>query len=218
MAVYGYARVSTLRQADEGESLAVQNRQIINYAALHGFTLDQVFIERGVSGSTSLSERSEGQLLLKTLKPGDCVITPKLDRMFRSAIDALGILDQFKSQDIGLHMIDLGGNVCGDGISKLMFTILSAVAEAERDRIRERIAQVKSDQKHRGRYLGGKIPFGFELGPNGNLNPIPTQQEVINLVQELRRKKNTFRYIQSFLKNNDINISISTIHRICLDN
>ena len=216
MAVYGYARVSTLRQADEGESLAVQNRQIINYAALHGFTLDQVFIERGVSGSTSLSERSEGQLLLKTLKPGDCVITPKLDRMFRSAIDALGILDQFKSQDIGLHMIDLGGNVCGDGISKLMFTILSAVAEAERDRIRERIAQVKSDQKHRGRYLGGKIPFGFELGPNGNLKPIPTQQEVIQLVQELRRKKNTFRYIQSFLKKSGVNISISTIHRICL--
>jgi putative DNA-invertase from lambdoid prophage Rac len=36
-----------------------------------------------------------------------------------------------------LHMIDLGGDVIGNGISKLVFTILSAVAESERDRIRE---------------------------------------------------------------------------------
>ena len=36
-------------------------------------------------------------------------------------------------------------------LSKLVFTILSAVAEAERDRIRERIATVKQDQRARGR-------------------------------------------------------------------
>jgi hypothetical protein len=40
-------------------------------------------------------------------------------------------LDEFKHQSIGLHMIDLGGDVCGNGISKLVFTILSAV-EARR--------------------------------------------------------------------------------------
>jgi len=39
----------------------------------------------------------------------------------------------------------------GNGISKLLFAILSAVAEGERDRIRERIADVKRDQKARGR-------------------------------------------------------------------
>ena len=59
------------------------------------------------------------------------------------------------------HMIDLGGNVTANGISKLAFTILSAVAEAERDRIRERISTVKADQKARGRYLGGKVPYGY---------------------------------------------------------
>ena len=50
-------------------------------------------------------------------------------------------------------MIDLGGDVTGDGHAKLVFTILSAVAEAERDRTRERIMDVKVDQKRRGRYL-----------------------------------------------------------------
>jgi DNA invertase Pin-like site-specific DNA recombinase len=41
-------------------------------------------------------------------------------------------------------MIDLGGDATGNGISKLVFTILSAFAEPERDRIRERILDVKS--------------------------------------------------------------------------
>src|SRR5260370_41914714 len=41
---------------------------------------------------------------------------------------------QLQEAGISLHMIDLGGDVTGNGISKLVFTILSAVAEAERDR------------------------------------------------------------------------------------
>jgi DNA invertase Pin-like site-specific DNA recombinase len=68
------------------------------------------------------------------------VITPKLDRMFRTASDALANLDRMKRLGVNLHMIDLGGDVTGKGTAKLVFTILSAVAEAERDRIRERIS------------------------------------------------------------------------------
>ena len=93
--------------------------------------------------------------MLASLKPGDIVITAKLDRMFRSALNALDVLAQLKATGVSLHMIDLGGDVTGNGVSKLVFTILSAVAEAERDRIRERISQVKADQRQRGRFLGG---------------------------------------------------------------
>ena len=71
------------------------------------------------------------------------IVTARLDRAFRSASDALGTLEGLKDQGVGLHMIDLGGDVCGNGISKLVFTILCAVAENERDRIRERIRDVK---------------------------------------------------------------------------
>jgi putative DNA-invertase from lambdoid prophage Rac len=39
------------------------------------------------------------------------VVTPKLDRMFRSALDALAVLDQLKAKGVSLHMIDLGGDV-----------------------------------------------------------------------------------------------------------
>src|ERR1700757_5227171 len=124
---------------------------------MNGLTLDSIFVERGVSGSKPVGERPEGARLLAGLKAGDTVITPKLDRMFRSALDALDVLGKLKARGVSLHMIDLGGDVTGNGISKLVFTILSAVAEAERDRIRERVATVKADQRQRGRYLGGII-------------------------------------------------------------
>jgi DNA invertase Pin-like site-specific DNA recombinase len=172
MAVYSYARVSTARQADEGESLGAQERTLAGYAMMHGLAITKSFVERGVSGSVPLNDRPQGRALLGALKSGDIIITPKLDRMFRSALDALKILADLKDRGINLHMIDLGGDVTANGISKLVFTILSAVAEAERDRIRERISTVKADQKVRGRYLGGIVPYGYAL-VGGRLAPIP---------------------------------------------
>lgn len=86
-----------------------------------------------MSGSKPIAERPEGAKLLATLQLGDTVITAKLDRMFRSALDALDILVKLKHRDVVLHMIDLGDDVTSNGISKLVFTILSAVAEAKRD-------------------------------------------------------------------------------------
>jgi putative DNA-invertase from lambdoid prophage Rac len=156
--VYGYARGSTTMQADEGESLDVQQRTIAGYAQMHGLPVERVFVERGVSGSKPLAERPQGSALIAAIKHGDTVITPKLDRMFRSTLDALA---KMKHAGISLHMIDLGGDTTGNGVSKLVFTILNAVAEAERDRTCERIAEVKADQRRRGRYLGGKVPFGW---------------------------------------------------------
>lgn len=98
--------------------------------------VDEFFIEGGVSGSVPLANRPEGQRLLAALQAGDVIITAKPIAPFRSAADALGTLEQLKEDKIALHMIDLGGDVTGNGISKLVFTILSAVAENERDRIR----------------------------------------------------------------------------------
>jgi DNA invertase Pin-like site-specific DNA recombinase len=49
MSVYGYCRVSTDRQANEGESLGVQERQLQGYVTMQGMTLERVYVERGVS-------------------------------------------------------------------------------------------------------------------------------------------------------------------------
>lgn len=195
MAIYGYCRVSTERQAEEGESLGAQQRTIEGYAMMNGLKIDRVFIERGVSASKPLADRPEGANLLAALQPGDAIITAKLDRMFRSALDALDVLAQLKRQSISLHMVDLQGDVTGNGISKLVFTILSAVAEAERDRIRERICDVKADQKTRGRYLGGAVPFGWRLTEDGALTEDDVQQDAIRRMVGMRQRGASLRAI-----------------------
>jgi DNA invertase Pin-like site-specific DNA recombinase len=214
MAVYGYTRVSTDRQADEGDSLGVQQRVIEGYAMMRDLTLDQIFVERGVSGAKPLGDRPEGAKLLTSLKEGDVVITPKLDRMFRSALDALDVLGQIQKRGVSLHMIDLGGDVTGNGISKLVFTILSAVAEAERDRIRERIRDVKADQRRRQRYLGGIVPFGWRVGSDGELVEVPEQQAAIKRAQKLRAKGLSLRAISAALAKSGVRLSHEGVKRI----
>lgn len=218
MAVYGYARVSTSRQAEEGESLDVQQRTVAGYALMLGLTVDRMFVERGVSGSVPLAERPEGTALLAALKAGDVVITPKLDRMFRSALDALDVLAKLKARNVSLHMIDLGGDVTGNGISKLVFTILSAVAEAERDRIRERVTQVKQDQRRRNRYLGGIVPFGFRVGDEGALVPHEAEQALIADARTMRANRATLRAIRTELEaKHGRKLSLDALHRILGD-
>ena len=186
MKCYAYARVSTSEQAINGESLDTQRRQAEGYAMMKGWSVDGVFVEAGVSGSVPLADRPGGAKLLQTVEAGDVIITPKLDRMFRSASDALGTLEEMKSQGVALHMIDLGGDVCGNGISKLVFTILSAVAENERDRIRERIRDVKRNLAGQGIYNGGRRPIGFEVGEGGRLVPVKAEQELLRTIQSMR--------------------------------
>jgi putative DNA-invertase from lambdoid prophage Rac len=195
MAVYGYCRVSTIKQASEGESLEVQQRQIEGYALMHALTLDGVMVEHGVSGSVPVEERPVGCALFAKLQSGDTVIAAKLDRLFRSALDALQTVAKLKERGVKLHLLDLGGDIAGNGLSKLFLTIAAAFAEAERDRIRERISQVKADQKSRGRYLGGVVPFGFRRGETGELIPHDGEQAAIIEMGALRRAGKPLRAI-----------------------
>ena len=59
------------------------------------------------------------------------------------------MVETLKERGVKLHLLDLGGDIAGNGLSKLFLTIAAAFAEAERDRIRERIGQVKADHVSR---------------------------------------------------------------------
>lgn len=161
MTTYGYCRVSKESQVSEGHSLETQSRMLEGYALMHNLPIDKVFIEEGISGSVPLFERPQGQILLAMLKPGDAVITSKLDRMFRSALDALSTREQFRKLKCSLHILDLGGDVIDSALGRFMFTIISAVAEAERDKISERIRDIKKMHKKQGKFLGGNVPLGY---------------------------------------------------------
>jgi putative DNA-invertase from lambdoid prophage Rac len=201
VAVYGYCRVSAMIQADEGESLEAQARRIEGYAHMQGLPLARTFIDRGVSGSKPLAERPQGEALLAALQTGDVVITADLDRMFRSALDAQRELHSLHERKIELHAIRLGlGNVLTNGHARVVFGILAAVAEGERDRIRERISQVKADQKARSRYLGGSVPFGYQIGEDRALVPVPEQQAALALMRRLRAEGLSLRAIADRLR------------------
>jgi DNA invertase Pin-like site-specific DNA recombinase len=198
MRVFGYSRVSTSEQADEGVSLAAQQQQIAGYAMMKGWQVAEHFIERGVSGSLPLADRPEGNRMLATVGKGDIIVVAKLDRAFRSAADALTVLEELKDQGIGLHMIDLGGDVIGNGVSKMVFTILAAVAEGERDRLRERIRDAKRHLAGQGIFSGGSKPFGYDVVLDGEVRrlvPNAAEQAVIERMKAMRRDGATFRAI-----------------------
>ena len=95
-------------------------------------------------------------------------------------------------------MIDLGGDVCGNGISKMVFTILAAVAEGERDRIRERIRDAKQHLASQGVFSGGKRPFGLEKVVDGDvvrMVPNAAEMAVIKQMQDMRAAGASLREI-----------------------
>ncbi|CAJ0879009.1 hypothetical protein AMST5_03020 [freshwater sediment metagenome] len=200
--------------AETGESLDVQRRMIEGYALMHRLALDTIVIEEGVSGSTPVAERPAAGPLFAKLAKGDVLISAKLDRLFRSALDALQVVADLKARGVRLHLLDLGGNISGNGLSKLPLTIAAAFAEAERDRIRERISQVKADHRARGRYLGGKVPFGYRAGESGELVEHPGKQAAIRKMTALRPKGETLRAIAAAMQASDFKISHAGVAKV----
>ena len=91
------------------------------------------------------------------------MIFPKLDRGFRNTRDALNTLHDLKEKGVSVNSIDLGGDVTGNGVGAIIFTILSAFATFEKDRIATRIKEVKQRRKAEGFYIGGRRGFGFDV-------------------------------------------------------
>ncbi len=160
MAVYSYARVST---GTQGMSLKVQENTLRAYATTMQMEVDQHFADEGVSGSAKLAERPAGGQLINLLKEGDHLLIAKFDRLFRNSEDALYSINRFKEQGIRLYIMDMGGEVTGDGVGKLIYTILAAVADFERSRIAERIRDVKVAHADEGRFMGGHVPWGQRI-------------------------------------------------------
>jgi DNA invertase Pin-like site-specific DNA recombinase len=175
-----------------------------------------MFIERGVSGTKPLAERPQGAELLAVLQPGDAIIASKLDRVFRSALDALTAARQLRKLQIALHLPDLGGDVTTNGNAKLFFTMASAFAEAERDRLQRPITEVKRLQRKR-RYLGGTAPWGWRVGEAGELEPIPEQQAAIRHMRRLREEGKSLRTIARMMAAAGISISHAGVKNALAD-
>ena len=216
---YGYVRVSSKKQAKDGESLDVQQRQIELICELEHYQLQCISIESGVSASKALTSRPEGRKLLEAVNSGDVIVVTKLDRLFRDLEDASSTLKILKAKGVSLYVRDLGGDVTRDGVSGLVFNLLSSVAQFERECISERVKDVKGHLREQGRYLGGKVPFGkrvtWSTNPdNGKrIGFLQEDYKVTSLVRDLRDREFSTRMIAVELKLRGHNTDHNTIAR-----
>lgn len=184
-----YARVSTEEQAADGTtSLAEQERKCRGLAQMRGASKYdvEIFVDAGVSGSVPLGERPAGQEMLARAKAGDVICAAKLDRLFRSASDALNTVEGLKARGVSVILLDIASEpVNENGVAKLFFSILASVAEFERDRIAERIADGRRGKKDRGGHVGGVAPYGFRIegdGRDATLVPVEQEQRLLKFV------------------------------------
>lgn len=189
--ILGYCRVSSVDQAkDDRSSLQCQTDIIEGFARTRGVDRFgvQIYTDAGVSGATKLSFRPAGEKLLADMAAGDIVVASKLDRMFRSASDALNMIDLFKQKGVALILFDMGTeSVTESGVSRFLFTILAAVADMERVRIRERCAEGMKAVKAKGRSIG-KVPFGYRKvgeGREAKLEVDPDERNAKALMRHL---------------------------------
>ena len=201
---WAYTRVSTQEQADSNISLDEQQHRIAARCAENRWTLERVYIDAGISGSTPLARRPEGAKLLAAVRPGDVVLAAKLDRMFRNALDALQTIQTFKRQRISLWLLDLG-DVC-NGANELIVTVLAAVAQHERGLISERIRDAKTNLRRNNKHQGGGRPFGWRFGEaNGHgraceLIPDPEEQAAIDEIIAMRAQGRSLMAIRDAMR------------------
>ncbi len=220
MSVYGYIRVSTINQVEKGLSLKEQTRQIELYGEVNKLDVDKVFTERGVSASIDLYQRPVGSKLMDVVQDGDVIICSKLDRMFRSCLDGLHVLNELKQKNVELHFIDLGGNTTTNGIGKLMFSIMSSFAEMERNRIGERIRGTKQLQMKMNVYTGGIVGYGYTVDEYGDKKYVienKDEQKIITRMKKMRRDGLSYRRMQKVLEGDEIKMTHMTVSNILRD-
>jgi putative DNA-invertase from lambdoid prophage Rac len=147
VATFAYARCSTAEQTTENQRLEIE-------AA--GYTIDYWFADT-VSGKTSASERPQFQTMLSQIRNGETLIVSKLDRIGRDAQDVGATIKLLASRSIHVIVLQLGTLDLTSAAGKMMLTMLSAVAEMERDLLVERTQAGLARAKAEGKTLG-RIP------------------------------------------------------------
>ena len=154
-----YARVSTAMQVNDGMSLDAQERSLKSAAEFAGFTRFELVREEGRSGK-SIAGRPALTSALKRLDGGEAqaLFVTRIDRLARSTTDFLEIVDRANKNKWRLVMMDLNLDT-STYQGRFVVTIMSALAEMERNIIAARQKDVHEDRRKRG------IVWGKDMGP-----------------------------------------------------
>ena len=176
---YLYMRVSTEMQVD-GYSLDAQKASLVKYAKFQKMEIAGEYCDAGRSGK-SIGGRPEFMRMLddiSTMKDEvDYVLVFKLSRFGRNAADVLNSLQYI--QDYGVNLISVEDGIDSSKDSgKLTITVLSAVAEIERENILVQTMEGRNQKAREGKWNGGFAPYGYKL-ENGKLVIAEDEAEVI---------------------------------------
>ena len=183
--VYLYTRVSTLMQT-EGYSLEAQRQKILEYAKFRDFIVAGEYSDAGFSGK-NIAGRVQFQQMMADIesKKDDItyVLVFKLSRFGRNCADTLNSL-QFM-QDYGVNLICVDDNLDSSAATgKLMISVMSAMAEIERENINAQTKAGHEQKAKEGGWNGGPAPYGYTL-ENGQLIVQEDEAEVIREIYNL---------------------------------
>ena len=143
MRLFGYARVSTSQQ-----SLDVQMQALQTAGVKH----NRIFTDKA-SGSNM--KRDGLSLLRVKVEAGDVILVTKLDRLGRNTADMIGLIEDFDAMGVAIRFLDDGISTEGE-MGKMVVTILSSVAQAERHRLLERTNEGRLHARNKGIKFGRK--------------------------------------------------------------
>jgi len=145
--IFLYCRVSTSEQTVDNQLLAL---------SLRGYCVPPArVIAETISGSVSAMERAGFKNLVQNkLEAGDSLVVLKLDRLGRDMIDVLSTVDMLRAKGIVVKSLDLDGVDLTSSAGRFQMSVLAAVANFEKDRIRERTMDGLVKAKSVGKKLG----------------------------------------------------------------
>lgn len=162
--VYIYTRVSTTMQIDD-YSLDAQKARMKAYADFNNYQIVGEYEDAGKSGK-SIEGRASFCRMMEDIKSGKdgvaYVLVFKLSRFGRNAADVLSTLQVMQDFSVNLICVEDGIDSSKDA-GKLMISVLSAVAEIERENIRVQTMEGRIQKAREGRWNGGFAPYGYRL-------------------------------------------------------
>jgi len=156
-----YVRVSTQEQAQQGFSLNAQKEALENYAKALGYEIHKVYRDEGKSAKDMKRPEMTQMLADAESKKFSAIFIYKLDRFSRSIKDLILTIDKLK--DWGIDFVSLQDRIETTSASgKLMFHIIGAFAEFERNVIGDRTKFGMQRKAHEGGFIT-KAPKGYKL-------------------------------------------------------
>lgn len=200
---YGYIRVSTKEQTEDGLSLENQEKEIREYVKREGHVITTIFADKGKSGRTT-DKREELQKVLDIMVKGDTLVVWALSRLARKVRDYTNICGDLEERGCFIVIIkEKLENITATG--KFFSNITASAAQFESDLTSERVKECMKLKKEKGEFMG-RISYGWMLsdGKGSDLIEHPEEQEVIKKIKDMKRDKEKVKDIIKYLDDNNI--------------